>query len=200
MIDPQSFPLRDARDITVSGGDSTSETVCDIMCREMISANRAPPHYGPLSDLQKARFHASPQGGVRMTTWDIGPRSLPSHTARTEKNFPMESWNYGYSDIGESFGGNRGTALRASRRHSCENPKTRRYCALRAAYISRINVYAYAMRTHIHTRTHIHACTGAGVYRCFRFYYSNLLTGAIRVDRASSSRGRDRSSATTGIS
>jgi hypothetical protein len=30
------------------------------------------------------------------------------------KKFPVESWNYGYGDIGVSFGANRATALRAA--------------------------------------------------------------------------------------
>jgi len=43
--------------------------------------------------------------------WTSGVTHTRTH-GTDGKKFPVESWNYGYGDIGVSFGANRGTALR----------------------------------------------------------------------------------------
>lgn len=70
------------------------------------------------------------------------------------------------------FGGKSRYCLAGSRCHSCENPKTRRYCALGTTYIFAYTYTPCVPCVYIHTYAHIYTLA----YRCHQFYYSNALT------------------------
>lgn len=76
----------------------------------------------------------------------------------------MESWNYGYGDIGESFGGNRGTVLRAA--------------VVTAAKTLKLDDIAHAEQRIYFAGTHTYAYVHA-ICWCFRFYYSILLYNSL---------------------
>lgn len=80
------------------------------------------------------------------------------------KKFPMESWNYGYDDIGESFGGNRDTALRPAVVTAAKTLKPRWYCTHGTTYISSL--------TYIHT------------YTCMRIDISNFIIRMFGPERS----------------
>lgn len=114
------------------------------------------PHYGAPcpQKVPRKRYLVFPgwerQRGTRARATRYEWKKVP--------NGIVELWLWWYW---REFRGKSGAPpLAASRCHSCENPKTRRYCTLGTTYIF------------AHAHTHTYASW------CFQFYYSNALTGA----------------------